>query len=95
MAVIPIPETAKVKTPVNGPGPVTRININPYTKAGKVRIIAMMKVKMWATQLGTKLRDERKANGKDKTAPTSVPKKAMATVSNKRYGMPWVEKSVK
>src|SRR5699024_11564834 len=75
-----------VSTPANGPGPVTRINIRPYTNAGIVRIIIKINLVNHATGFGTRLDADKKANGTDKNAPIIVPRKAIANVSTSKYG---------
>ncbi|MNI90249.1 hypothetical protein D3C73_1477470 [compost metagenome] len=74
-----------VITPANGPGPDTRMNIRPYTRAGIVRIkISSMRVSQ-ASHFGTMFEAARKASGIDRTAPTIVPRNAIATVSSSKY----------
>ena len=82
-----------MSSPANGPGPVTRINISPYTNAGIVRIAIINTRKISATGFGIRFAAARKESGIDNTAPTIVPKNAIHMVSSNRYATPDVERS--
>jgi hypothetical protein len=64
-----------VNIPAKGPGPVTLINISPYTKTGIVRTAMTNKRPIKAIGLITILVEARKENGREIIAPTIVPKK--------------------
>ncbi|MPN64277.1 hypothetical protein SDC9_212048 [bioreactor metagenome] len=90
---MPIEVTDIVRTPANGPGPVTLINMIPYMNEGKARITEINISPVRLISFGVIVRDERKASGKAKIIPTMVPKKAIATVSNNIYSKPFLLKS--
>src|SRR5699024_6565999 len=83
-ANIPMDARPTVNTPANGPGPVTRININPKTSAEIFRIKIIKSLVNKKTGWEKKLDAAKKANGTDKIAPTIVPKNAIANVSTSR-----------
>ena len=87
---MPIEQSDIVRSPANGPGPVTRMNMRPYTNAGIVRMAAITVRPMSAIGFGTRLLAERNASGSEMTAPTIVPRNAMQNVSSSRYGTPFV-----
>ena len=82
--IIPMEHTLIVNKPAKGPGPVTLMNIKPYTKAGIVLIAITIVLNTRAIGLGTTFVAPKKANGIASTAPTSVPKKAIHSVSNNK-----------
>ena len=81
---MPMEHSDMVSRPAKGPGPVTRMNIRPYTKAGMVRMAAMSTRPMSATGLGTRLLALMNDSGSEITAPTMVPRNAMQNVSSSR-----------
>src|SRR5699024_8976776 len=92
LANIPIELREIVNTPANGPGPVTRININPYTREGTVRIMMSTNLVTNEMGFGTTLDADKKASGTAKVAPIMVPRKAIAIVSINKYITPCVVK---
>ena len=76
-----------VNKPVKSPGPVTRMNISPYTKGGTVLIAMIITLPIRLIGFGTILVAEINANGTAKIAPTTVPRNAIQTVSRSKYAI--------